>query len=149
MLVLHTPVEITMRTFLLLLTACLLTACASTPLPRQDPKMAWVALETQTGKLVMAERLDNKRMTDGRYFQVTPGSHELMVRFDFEVFVGGMGMFSDPQERLCYVTVDYDNFQAGQRYRLQARSLGFNAYARLYDATGKVVAEERLVNCLP
>ena len=138
-----------MRTLLWLLAACLLSACTSTPVPPADPAMAWVDLETQTGKLVMAERLDNKRQADGRYFQVTPGSHELMVRFDFEVFVGGMGMFSDPQERLCYVTVDYDNFQPGQRYRLQARSLGFNAYARLYDATGKVVAEERLVNCLP
>ncbi|MDN5407219.1 hypothetical protein GHO42_16995 [Pseudomonas sp. FSL R10-0056] len=138
-----------MRTLLWLLAACLLSACTSTPIPPADPAMAWVELETQTGKLVMAERLDNKRQADGRYFQVTPGSHELMVRFDFEVFVGGMGMFSDPQERLCYVTVDYDNFQPGQRYRLQARSLGFNAYARLYDATGKVVAEERLVNCLP
>lgn len=138
-----------MRTLLWLLAACLLSACTSTPIPPADPTMAWVDLETQTSKLVMAERLDNKRQADGRYFQVTPGSHELMVRFDFEVFVGGMGMFSDPQERLCYVTVDYDNFQPGQRYRLQARSLGFNAYARLYDATGKVVAEERLVNCLP
>ncbi|HBP49028.1 MULTISPECIES: hypothetical protein [Pseudomonas] len=138
-----------MPTLLWLLAACLLSACTSTPIPPADPAMAWVDLETQTGKLVMAERLDNKRQADGRYFQVTPGSHELMVRFDFEVFVGGMGMFSDPQERLCYVTVDYDNFQPGQRYRLQARSLGFNAYARLYDATGKVVAEERLVNCLP
>ena len=138
-----------MRTLLWLLAACLLSACTSTPIPPADPAMAWVDLETQTGKLVMAERLDNKRQADGRYFQVTPGSHELMVRFDFEVFVGGMGMFSDPQERLCYVTVDYDNVQPGQRYRLQARSLGFNAYARLYDATGKVVAEERLVNCLP
>jgi hypothetical protein len=141
--------DIIMRTLLWLLAACLLSACTSTPIPPADPAMAWVDLETQTGKLVMAERLDNKRQADGRYFQVTPGSHELMVRFDFEVFVGGMGMFSDPQERLCYVTVDYDNFQPGQRYRLQARSLGFNAYARLYDATGKVVAEERLVNCLP
>ena len=138
-----------MRTLLWLLAACLLSACTSTPIPPADPAMAWVDLETQTGKLVMAERLDNKRQADGRYFQVTPGSHELMVRFDFEVFVGGMGMFSDPQERLCYVTVDYDNFQAGQRYRLQARSLGFNAYARLYNAAGKVIAEERLVNCLP
>lgn len=138
-----------MRTLLWLLAACLLSACTSTPIPPADPTMAWVDLETQTGKLVMAERLDNKRQADGRYFQVTPGSHELMVRFDFEVFVGGMGMFSDPQERLCYVTVDYDNFQPGQRYRLQARSLGFNAYARLYNAAGKVVAEERQVNCLP
>ena len=141
--------DIIIRTLLWLLSACLLSACTSTPIPSADRAIAWFTLATQTGKLVMAERLDNKRQADGRYFQVTPGSHELMVRFDFEVFVGGMGMFSDPQERLCYVTVDYDNFQPGQRYRLQARSLGFNAYARLYDATGKVVAEERLVNCLP
>ena len=138
-----------MRTYLLLPIACLLCACASTPLPAADPAKAWVDLETQTGKLVMAERLDNQRLNDGRYFQVTPGSHELMVRFDFEVFVGGMGMFSDPQERLCYITLNYDNFQPGQRYRVQARSLGFNAYARLYNAEGKVLSEERLVNCLP
>ena len=140
-----------MRTYSLLPIACLLCACAcaSTPLPAADPTKAWVDLETQTGKLVMAERLDNQRLNDGRYFQVTPGSHELMVRFDFEVFVGGMGMFSDPQERLCYITLNYDNFQPGQRYRLQARSLGFNAYARLYNAEGKVLSEERLVNCLP
>lgn len=149
MLTLHPCVEVTMRTSLLLLMACLLSACASTPLPPHDPNMAWVDLDTQTGKLVMAERLDNQRLNDGRYFQVTPGSHELMVRFDYEVFIGGMGMFSEPQERLCYLSVNYAGFEPGQRYRLQARSLGFNAYARLYNAEGKVLAEERLVNCLP
>ena len=149
MLTLHPCVEVTMRTSLLLLMACLLSACASTPLPPHDPNMAWVDLDTQTGKLVMAERLDNQRLYDGRDFQVTPGSHELMVRFDYEVFIGGMGMFSEPQERLCYLSVNYADFEPGQRYRLQARSLGFNAYVRLYNAEGKVLAEERLVNCLP
>ena len=138
-----------MRTYLLLGMACLLSACVSTPLPKPDPSLAWVDLETQTGRLVMAERLDHQRMTDGRYFQVSPGSHELMVRFDYEVFIGGMSQFSNPQERLCYITLNYAGFQPGQRYRLQARSLGFNAYARLYSAEGKVLAQERLVNCLP
>ena len=138
-----------MRTYLLLGMACLLSACVSTPLPKPDPSLAWVDLETQTGRLVMAERLDHQRMTDGRYFQVSPGSHELMVRFDYEVFIGGMSQFSNPQERLCYLTLNYADFQPGQRYRLQARSLGFNAYARLFNAEGKVVAEERLVNCIP
>ncbi|GLX89601.1 lipoprotein [Pseudomonas fragi] len=138
-----------MRTYLLLGMACLLSACVSTPLPKPDPNLAWVDLETQTGKLVMAERLDHQRMTDGRYFQVSPGSHELMVRFDYEVFIGGMSQFSNPQERLCYITLNYAGFQPGQRYRLQARSLGFNAYARLYSAEGKVLAQERQVNCLP
>ena len=138
-----------MRTFLGLALTCVLSACASTPLPVHNPAMAWVDLETQTGKLVMAERLDNQRTADGRYFQVTPGSHELMVRFDYEVFIGGMSQFSNPQERLCYLTLNYADFHPGQRYRLQARSLGFNAYARLFNAEGKVVAEERLVNCIP
>ena len=138
-----------MRTYLLLGMACLLSACVSTPLPKPDPSLAWVDLETQTGRLVMAERLDHQRMTDGRYFQVSPGSHELMVRFDYEVFIGGMSQFSNPQERLCYITLNYADFQPGQRYRLQARSLGFNAYARLYSAEGKVLAQERLDNCLP
>ena len=138
-----------MRTYLLLGMACLLSACVSMPLPKPDPNLAWVDLETQTGKLVMAERLDHQRMTDGRYFQVSPGSHELMVRFDYEVFIGGMSQFSNPQERLCYITLNYADFQPGQRYRLQARSLGFNAYARLYSAEGKVLAQERQVNCLP
>ena len=139
-----------MRTFIGLALACLLlSACASTPLPVHNPAMAWVDLETQTGKLVMAERLDNQRTADGRYFQVMLGSHELMVRFDYEVFIGGMSQFSNPQERLCYLTLNYADFQPGQRYRLQARSLGFNAYARLFNAEGKVVAEERLVNCIP
>lgn len=58
-----------------------------------------------------------------------------------------MGMFSDPQERLCYVTVDHDNFQSAIGWVSPDRWV--NAYARLYDASGKVVAEERLVNCLP
>ena len=138
-----------MRTYLLLGMACLLSACVSTPLPKPDPSLAWVDLETQTGRLVMAERLDHQRMTDGRYFQVSPGRHELMVRFDYEVFIGGMSQFSNPQERLCYITLNYADFQPGQRYRLQARSLGFNAYARLYSAEGKVLAQERQVNCLP
>lgn len=149
MLIFHHLVDNTMRTLLLLLVGCLLSACASTSLPPVDPNMAWVDLQTLSGKLVMAERLDGQRVADGRYFQVTPGGHELMVRFDYEVMVGGRSLFSDPQERLCYITLDYDNFQPGQRYRLQARSLGFNAYARLYNAQGEVLTEERRVNCLP
>ena len=139
-----------MRSPLLLLALGSIAACAS-PLPAVDPQQAWVDLDTQTpgGKLVMAERLDNQRLSDGRFFQVTPGSHELEVRFDFEIYGGGMNIMNAPQERLCYLTVRYDHFEAGQRYRLEARSLGFNASARLYNAKREIVAEDRLVNCVP
>ncbi|KAF0861947.1 hypothetical protein [Pseudomonas sp. LD120] len=139
-----------MRHLLLALSLTALGACSS-PLPNVDPQQAWIDLATPTpgGKLVMAERLDNQRLQDGRYFQVSPGSHELTVRFDFEVFSGGMGMNAEPQERLCYLTVRYDHFQAGQRYRLEARNLAFTPSARLYNAQREIVAEERMINCVP
>ncbi|MGF6205677.1 hypothetical protein [Pseudomonas frederiksbergensis] len=139
-----------MRRFLLLLSAGVIAGCVS-PLPSVNPQMAWIDLATPTsgGKLLMAERLDNQRLTDGRFFQVTPGSHELTVRFDFETFAGGLGMLSDPQERLCYMTVPYDHFEAGQHYRLEGRSLSFTPSARLVNAKGQIVATERQINCVP
>ncbi|KAA0982814.1 hypothetical protein FQ192_30710 [Pseudomonas sp. ANT_J12] len=139
-----------MRRFLLLLSAGFIAGCVS-PLPSVNPQMAWIDLATPTpgGKLLMAERLDNQRLTDGRFFQVTPGSHELTVRFDFETFAGGLGMLSDPQERLCYMTVPYDHFEAGQHYRLEGRSLSFTPSARLVNAKGQIVATERQINCVP
>jgi hypothetical protein len=138
-----------MRRLLLLLTASAISGCLS-PLPAVDPQMAWVDMSTPTpgGKLMMAERLDNQRLRDGRFFQVTPGSHELRVRFDFEVFSGGFGMMNDPAERLCYLTIRYDHFEAGQRYTLEGRSLAFTPSARLYNAKREIVAEDREVNCI-
>ncbi|ATR81113.1 MULTISPECIES: hypothetical protein [Pseudomonas] len=136
-----------MRQPLMLLTVSTLAAC-SNPLPPIDTKQAWVDLYTITpGRLVMADRLDGTRLIDGRYFQVPPGPHELIVRFDYEVYAGGFT--SEPVERTCYLTVRYDNFQAGQRYRLEARALSMTPNAWLYDADRKVLAEERDVHCIP
>jgi len=139
-----------MRTLTTLLAASVLAGCQS-PLPAADPQKAWVdfAMPTPGGKVLMAERLDHQRLRDGRFFQVAPGSHELTVRFDFEIFGGGLGMDTDPQERLCYLTVPYEHFEAGQRYRLEARSLAFTPSARLINQQGQIVANERQVNCVP
>lgn len=137
-----------MRRLLLLLAAGAFVGCAS-PLPAVNLQMAWVDFATPSpgGKLLMAERLDNQRLRDGRYFQVTPGSHELIVRFDFEVFSGGLGLMNAPLERLCYLTINYDHFEAGQRYLLEARSIAFTPSARLYNAKREIVAEDRLTTC--
>ncbi|BCQ58316.1 hypothetical protein PBOI14_00660 [Pseudomonas sp. Boi14] len=64
-----------MRPFLLFLALGTLSAC-TTPLPGVDPQQAWIDLATPTpgGKLVMAERLDNQRLDDGRFFQVSPAA---------------------------------------------------------------------------
>ena len=140
-----------MRQLLLPIVALLLSACASTPLPPVDPHQAWVDFATPTpgAKLVMAQRLDGKNLPDGRYFQVSPGSHELMVRFDFEVPTGGsLNGFGQTADRTCFITLQYDHFEAGQRYRLEGRSLAFTPNIRLYNAARELLAEERSVNCL-
>lgn len=138
-----------MRTLLLLLLVSLVAGC-QTPLPTVDPNMAWVDFSTPSpgGKLLMAERLDNQRLNDGRFFQVTPGSHELRVRFDFEVFGGGGSLLNGPVERLCYLTIRYDHFEAGQRYLLEGRSLAFTPSARLYNSKREIVAEDREFHCI-
>jgi len=122
-----------------------------TPLPAVDPQQAWVDFATPTpgAKLVMAQRLDGKNLNDGRFFQVPPGSHELMVRFDFEVPTGGsFGGMGQTTDRTCFMTLQYDRFEAGQRYRLEGRSLGYNPNIRLYNKAGQLLAEERSVNCI-
>lgn len=140
-----------MRQLLLPVAALLLSACTSTPVPPMDPQQAWVdfATPTPSAKLVMAQRLDGKNLDDGRYFQFPPGSHELMVRFDFEVPTGGsLNGFGQMTDRTCFMTVEYANFAAGQRYRLEGRSLGYTPNIRLYNAARQLLAEERSVNCL-
>jgi hypothetical protein len=138
-----------MRRLMLLLVAGAVVGC-STPMPAANPQMAWVDFSTPfpNDKLLMAERLDNQRLRDGRFFQVTPGSHELTVRFDFEVPSGGVDMFGGGRERLCYLIIKYDHFEAGQRYLLQARSMAFTPEARLYNAKREIVAEDSQANCL-
>jgi len=140
-----------MRVYMLLALVAL-GGCATSQLPPADPNMAWIDFATPMpgGKLLMAEKLDGQRLRDGRFFQVSPGSHELEARFDFEVFAGGgLGMLSEPQERLCYLTVRYDHFEAGQRYRLEARNLAYTPSARLYNARREIVAEDRQARCIP
>jgi hypothetical protein len=140
-----------MRQLVLPIAALFLSACASTPLPAVDPQQAWVDFATPTpgGKLVMAQRLDGKNLDDGRFFQMPPGKHELMVRFDFEVPTGGgLSGLSQTMYRTCFMTLEYANFQAGQRYVLEGRSLSFTPNIRLYDAKRQLLAEERSVNCI-
>ena len=134
------------------LSLALLAGCAS-PLPAHDPQMAWVDLYTTPGKTLMAERLDGKSVTDGRFYQVTPGRHDLVVRFQYEVSSGGgMGQMTDPSELTCRVKVTYDDFAAGQRYRLELRPQLRSALALLTDASGTLVAKtdfQGAVRCGP
>lgn len=124
----------------------LLGACAS-PVPPSDPRQAWVELYATASDLLMAEELDGERLDDGRYFQVPPGAHELIVRFQFEVPGGGWNLMAEPVQRTCEIRVRYAGFAAGQRYRLEARPLVTQAQAWLYDGQRKVLARGKLLRC--
>jgi len=136
-----------MRQSLLLASLLLLGACAS-PLPAVDPNKAWIDLEGDGIDLLMAERLDRQRVNDGRYFQVTPGAHELEMRFSFEISGGaGISMMSEPQQLTCDIRIRYDDFKAGQRYRIEARAVSMRGQAILYDAERNVLARGKNLRC--
>lgn len=122
-----------------------LTACAS-PLPAPDPNQAWVEPFAFAGDLLMADKLDGKRLNDGRYFQVSPGAHELISSFQFEVNGGG-GFMSEPTQVTCDIRIRYDNFVAGQHYRLEARSWMRSAQSFLYDEQRNVLARGEVLRC--
>lgn len=134
-----------MRYPLLIISLLMLSACAS-PLPPRDPGMAWVDLYTTASDLLMADKLDGKRLNDGRYFQITPGAHELVARFQFEV-QGGGSMMAEPVQRTCELRVRYDDFAAGQRYRIEARTLAMSAQGWLYDEQRNVLARAKVLRC--
>ncbi|CAG8863511.1 hypothetical protein PS627_00449 [Pseudomonas fluorescens] len=141
-----------MNRLALLLAASMVAGC-QTPIPTADPQKAWVELSTPfpNDRLLLAERLDKQRLADGRFFEVTPGNHELIVRFDYDVSGGGGGlsMMGGSSTRTCFLTVHYDHFESGQRYVLEGRSMALTPEARLYNGKREIVAQVSEFYCLP
>jgi hypothetical protein len=123
------PKEFVMRLPLSLVALGFLAGCAG-PLPAVDPQQAWVDLHTFTGKTLMADKLE--------------------VRYDYEYAPGALGLSMDIyNERTCYVTINYDHFEAGRRYRLDVRHITNSIDAQLRDEQRNVLAEEGEIFCIP
>jgi len=135
-----------MRPLLALLLTAGLTGCAG-PMPAPDPGMAWVDMRAQPSDIFMSDQLDDERTPDGRYFEVSPGAHELEARYEFEISSGGFGDFGDTQYLRCTMVIRYDDFQPGRRYLFQARSLGFTPQGWLYDEQRNVLARAEAEHC--
>lgn len=136
-----------MRMPLPFLLALGLTGCAG-PLPAPDPDMAWVDLRAEGIDTFMSDQLDGERTPDGRFFLVGPGAHELEARYEFEISGGGgMGDFGETQYLRCTMVIRYDDFQPGERYLFQARSLGFTPQGWLRDADGNILARAEAEHC--
>ncbi len=123
-----------------LLIAC--SACAG-PLPERDPSMAWVDVQAQAGHQLSAQRMDGDKVTDARYFQVSPGPHQLQMRLTYERSGNSIGV----SERRCRVNIVYADFQAGQRYSIRALAKGWTVRAWLYNAAGQRIIESKPVRC--
>ncbi|MDI2594415.1 hypothetical protein POF45_23735 [Pseudomonas sp. 681] len=120
---------------------CLLSACAG-PMPQPDPGMAWIGLQEEAPNDMLAERVDGKRIDDGRFFEVAPGSHNLEVTL-FEI-PGG-----DSNQQDCEGKVSYNQFHAGEHYKLVETSLGREVSAKLEDSHGKELAQTGDFQCMP
>jgi hypothetical protein len=126
----------------------MLAGCTGFGLPRHDPTQAWIDLEShQEDTALLALEVDNKAATDKRYFEVQPGSHELTVRYQFPVQPTNIGPDAEPLWRDCQMNVKFSDFNAGERYQLQAGNIGFRPWAKLYDQQRKVIGQGTPTGC--
>lgn len=131
----------------LLLTLLLSTLVGCSLMPRHDPSQAWIDLRPNAETELRAVAVDDKPLDDSRFFQVSPGSHQLGMRYRFQVDTADIGGDSEPLERDCRLTLDYDHFNAGTRYRLVAGGYGFRPWAKLYDEHDQLLAKSRERGC--
>lgn len=126
-------------------TLVLLAGCSSLPDP--DPSQAWIDLAPGQDTALHAVQVDTRDWADRRYFEVPPGSHQLTVRYQFAVTPSNIGPVEDPLWRDCQLNVTFKQFDAGQRYRLQAGNIGFRPWIKLFDERHKLVGEGQPAGC--
>lgn len=128
-----------MRGFLVALLFTSLAGC-SLWMPKPDPAQAWIDLAPLGETDLQALAVDGRELDDDRYFQVQPGSRTLEMRYQFQVEGADIGPNSEPLSRDCKLSLEYDRFAAGKRYRLVAGGYGFRPWAKLYDQHQSLVA---------
>ncbi len=121
--------------------AFLLSACAG-PMPKADPSEAWIGLQDEAPNDLLAEKVDGQKIDDGRFFEVSPGSHTLDVML-VKIPLG------DGNQQDCSGEVSYNQFKAGEHYELVESSLGRQINARLMDSHGQQVAQAGKFQCMP
>lgn len=134
-----------MRTRFSVATLLLLSGCSTLPDP--DPNQAWVDLDAHDNTSLHAVQVDDRDWADTRYFQVAPGNHELTVRYRFAVAPGNIGPGDEPLWRDCQLNLTFKGFDAGQRYQMQAGSIGFRPWVKLYDQQRKLIGQGEPAGC--
>ena len=135
-----------MRLFALALILSSLAGC-SLWMPKPDPAQAWIELAPRQETDLQALKVDGRRLDDDRYFQVMPGSRTLEMRYRFEVDGADIGPDSGPLSRDCKLSLEYDRFTAGARYRLVDGGHGFRPWAKLYNQHQDLLARGKEQGC--
>lgn len=130
-----------MRRLLLSTLPLVLGGCTLLP-AWHDPAQAWIDLTPE----LQAVRVDDRVLEDSRYFQLPPGRHALQMRLHFEVAPANTGG-AQVLPRTCLLELDYAEFAAGRRYRLEAGHRGFRPWAQLRDERGRTLARAREGRC--
>lgn len=107
------------KNYLLIITLLsIVVSCTLPPIPKPTEQTAIIKIQPQVTQILMAETLDRKSIDDGRYFQVTPGSHRLTLLFQYDASDTG-GLFIDSSRISCIISF-YSYFTADTLYYLQA-----------------------------
>lgn len=131
---------------------CTLSACAQQPTPPLDSQQ--VRIEQRTSMpldQLRAYRLNGELVRNLRFPDLPPGSHELQVRFQFEVPGGGQrnGGRLESRERTCILGLSHDDFRAGQQYQIYAERRGWQPAAWLLNPEGERLTRARIIRCGP
>lgn len=129
----------------LLLGLPLLAACSS-PMPLFDPLNSRVNFRAPVTELLMAEMLDGKRVADGRYFEFVPGAHRLRVSYRYEVEAGG-SLLAGRVLMLCWMQVDYPDFQPDTQYVIEAQHWQYEPQAWLLGPAGEQLVQAEKLYC--
>ena len=134
---------------ILLSLTLLLSACAQ-PLPPLPADLVRVALDSGTRADMRAYRLDGELVRQLRFPDLPPGTHELQVRYQFEVpgGMGGLGQLSEPRRRTCILGIEGE-LSAGEHYRVTAYRLGWQPVGYLEDAAGERLVRASVIRCGP
>lgn len=138
-----------MLTRMLLSLTLLLAACAQ-PLPPLPADLVRLTLDSGTRADMRAYQLDGELVRQLRFPDLPPGTHELQVRYQFEVPGGmsGLGQLSEPRRRTCILGIEGE-LSAGEHYRVTAYRLGWQPVGYLEDAAGERLVRARVIRCGP
>lgn len=141
--------KLTLYCKLMLITSLITTliSCTLPPIPTPSTDTAIIELYTAPGRTLMAERLDKKRVNDGRFFVITEGTHSFVVRFQYDKSERGFS-WNNSEEITCLMSFT-QQFQMGKKYRLEARPTVTDGILILTQNQQNIPIQKSDVSCGP